>query len=81
MLALFRFPISCNRLCFFGQLCFPCLLQPPVLDIIVVVEVTEHVQEYTGVQREEEVDKLGIVAIGEHNGEVVVENNAELDLK
>lgn len=50
------------------------------LDVISVVEVSEHVQEECSVQREKEVDELGIVAVSEHHGEVVIEDYAELDL-
>lgn len=49
------------------------------LDIVLVVEVTEHVKEKTGVDAEESVDTLWVVAVPEHNREVVIEDNAELD--
>lgn len=53
----------------------------PVLDVISVVEVTEHVQEKASIEAEKEVDELWVVAVSEHHGEVVVEDDAELNLE
>lgn len=52
----------------------------PDLDVISVVEVTEHVQENTGVEAQKEVDTFGVFAVGEHNTEVMVKDDTELDL-
>lgn len=74
MLTVFRFAVDGNRLrvgsCGFG-----------VLDVVDVVEPPEHVEEEARVEREQEVDELGVIAVGEHHREVVVENYAELDLE
>lgn len=53
----------------------------PILDVVIVVKVTEHVKEKTSIEAEQEVDSLRIVAVSEHNREVMVEDDAELNLK
>lgn len=52
-----------------------------VLNVVSVVKVSEHIEEESSVEREEEIDAFGVIAIREHDGEVVVEDYAELDLK
>lgn len=71
-LTVLRFAVGCN--------CFICLVIGFVdIDIASVVEFTEHVKKNASVEGEEEVDELRVVAIAEHQGEVVVEDYAELD--
>lgn len=79
ILAVFRF-FGCDFFTF-RSLDVVILLTAIVLDIVLNVEVSKHVQEETSIQRKQEVNELRIVTVVEHNAEVVVEDYAELDLK
>lgn len=52
-----------------------------IFDVVYVIEVTKHVKEETSVERKQEVYNLGVVAFAEHDAEIVVEDDAELDLE